>query len=298
MKTRAPRSRLVVSSEVARPSRVVSSVIASLVFSCPVVIVSQGWPSSLIAALSLGVPVEGAYFPYHLHKFFKPTKSRHIIWQSTASFNMSRHGDVIFIVSGSVDFLDDLWPKLRGTQSVIAQVITPMRDVSFKRLQYSRRVAHQWLSTRGLKTSTWSDELSGGSTDASFVFGFGDDLGTLRVPTVVPSLARRLEHVLCPTAGWWTDESATLAQCSAVTDQVPKRCGMWCEGALLPQGVYPCQHAGAFVVCPTVYVKGGGHVVRRLCMEELLRLHQLPLEMDAAISEHCVVNDCQIRTPT
>ena len=113
--------------------------------------------------------------------------------------------------------------KLRCTQRVIAQVITPMRNVSSTNLRHSQWTARQWLSTRGLTSSVWSDDLLGGSTDASFVFGFGNDLGTSQVPTVVPSLERRLEHVLCPTAGWWTDESATLAQSAAVTGLNPKR---------------------------------------------------------------------------
>ena len=38
----------------------------------PFVIIAGGWPSALIRLLALDLPIQSAYFPTQLHKYFNP----------------------------------------------------------------------------------------------------------------------------------------------------------------------------------------------------------------------------------
>ena len=59
---------------------------------------------------------------------------------------------------------------------------------------------------------------------------------------------------------------------------------MWHNDALLPQGLFSCQYPQARVYCKSAF-HPGSFAKRSLTTEELLRLYQLPLDMDKSIVE-------------
>ncbi len=49
------------------------SVVVRVLATCfPFVVVAGGWPSALMAIISLGLPLIGANFPPRFHRYFKP----------------------------------------------------------------------------------------------------------------------------------------------------------------------------------------------------------------------------------
>jgi hypothetical protein len=71
------------------------------------VVVAGDWPGSLVSLLLLDLPIQGAYFPTKYHGYFKLSKYRDIPWHSTIAFQGVHEdmGNVIYVLSGSIDFL-------------------------------------------------------------------------------------------------------------------------------------------------------------------------------------------------
>jgi hypothetical protein len=70
------------------------------------VVVSGGWPSELLAILSLGLPLTGAYFPSRLHRYFKP-KGGVTLWFVPSDAKTTVFPEEIgLLVSGSERFID------------------------------------------------------------------------------------------------------------------------------------------------------------------------------------------------
>ena len=59
---------------------------------------------------------------------------------------------------------------------------------------------------------------------------------------------------------------------------------MWHSDALLPQGLFSCRHPGANVYCKSVFYPRS-FAKQSLTTTKLLRLYQIPLEMDRSILE-------------
>ena len=88
----------------------------------PLVIIFQGWPSSLIYMLALNITLAGSFSPpvYHCH-FNVPIKSIVTAWKSSLPLpHACLKGDYTFIISGSVTFVKRMCTKLPDTGKVIA----------------------------------------------------------------------------------------------------------------------------------------------------------------------------------
>ena len=117
--------------------------------------------------------------------------------------------------------------------------------------------------------------------DAAYVFGFGR---RLRLPATHPAaVPRTLLNFILPTKGGYGLETVDRSSVPGPGDAPTRRRAVKHEGAFLPHGLLPGWDPGAKVYCPTVY-HPGRFAVRPLEMEELLRVYQLPLAMDAALS--------------
>ena len=87
---------------------------------CPIAIlggvieVAQNWPSSLISALALGLPVLGGFFPPKLHGFFNLSKANLDHWYSFLDFHHPIHAGTMYLLSGDVEFLRHVLALLGG----------------------------------------------------------------------------------------------------------------------------------------------------------------------------------------
>lgn len=127
----SPSPSVCVAGDMERPTRVVRAELLRIAPPGPFVILSQGWPSMLIAALSLRLPVQGAFFPWKFHSLFKPTKLRLLAWHTFQAFDPSRLGNSILLLSGDI--------------SVVLQTL--------EALESSRVIMHVDITRRGLSNT-------------------------------------------------------------------------------------------------------------------------------------------------
>ncbi len=81
--------------------RLISGVIRGLAALFPFVVVAGGWPSALMAIISLGLPLVGAYFPPQFHRYFKP-KGGVTSWLTPSVLKTTRLPEGVgLLVSGS-----------------------------------------------------------------------------------------------------------------------------------------------------------------------------------------------------
>ena len=70
---------------------------------CPIVVVTEGWPSCLIPILTLKLPLAGAYFPKLHHQHFKsPNNSSVASWKPIGP---PIEGVYNYVISGSLTFV-------------------------------------------------------------------------------------------------------------------------------------------------------------------------------------------------
>ena len=271
----------------ARPGRVICSVLKDIKPPAPFVVVAQGWPSSLITVSSLKLRLDRAFFPAQFHTLFKKNKPTVTGWNVGSEFDPKSFANAVFLVSGSYEFVDRILQLGDFASQCIVHVEIPRRGRSKKSFTWIWREAAEVLRKHSLVSSRWKDELCGGATDAEFIFGFGNDLGSAFKPAPIPSVVRVLGNYICPTAGGFNLE--IVEQCYVPSeDELPiRRRPMWHDNTLLPQGLFACQYPQAKVYCKSVY-HPGSFAKRALTTEELLRLYQLPLEMDKPILEMAV----------
>ncbi len=102
----------------------ISSVLRLVAPPSSFMIVAGDWPGCLVLLLSLGLPVQEAYFPAKYHAYFDASRYCITLWQSTVTFRgISNVGEkYVYVMSGSVDFLRRLLPTLQGCQRVIVTV--------------------------------------------------------------------------------------------------------------------------------------------------------------------------------
>ena len=244
------------------------------------VVVAEGWPSSLVALESLGLHVEGAYFPPKLHRYFNGK----LALRPTSAFDFMNHGDAVVTLAGSTDFLRRVWPRLHCSSSLIVELKVPLRGASLREGKSARQRGCALFGELGLRTVVWKDEQCGGATDARFVLGFGHGIASGAVPSAPLTLSRALRHYLSPTARQRGDKVLPLPENQVMDALPPQRRPLLHDGALLPQGLFSSRSPDSLVICPSVY-HGGRRVARRLSLGEKLRLHQLPLRMDAVLLE-------------
>ena len=137
------------------------------------VVLSEGWPAFLVPVLALGMHLAAAFFPVRLHRYFKSRGS--LTWQSPSDYVAYEPPQgAIFLVSGSVEFLRRIWSFIPDPDRVLLVVDLKRRGASRARLAASQRDAEALVSSElGLYMRLWRDSDLGGTTDATYTFGFG-----------------------------------------------------------------------------------------------------------------------------
>lgn len=168
--------------------RLISGIVRGLEASFPFIVVAGGWPSALLAILSLGLPLVGAYFPPRFHRYFKP-KGGVTSWFTPSELNTTRlPAGVGLLVSGSERFIDGIMGTVGPTRRIIALVEISLRGATLRVLRKSRASAKELLTRHGMQPVSFLDSENGGATDACHVLGFGQDLGSDGLPTASKGL--------------------------------------------------------------------------------------------------------------
>ena len=243
--------------------------------------VSQGWPSVLLALNSLSLPLEGAFFPTQFHHLFKHRQN--INWHPPEAFAHAHiQGAVIFLLSGTLDFVSRMWNFLPDPYRVIVNIVFDRRGLGHNAMRKATLAAKSFIHSLGLRLVSWSDEFSGGVTDAVHLFGFGSGLVSSVLPRATPNLSRSLGHYVDGGAKGFGFTLVDTPSLPVVAEPLPHhhRKVHWHEGAILPEGLLPCAYPDALVYCPTHFHKGKT-AKRRLTIDELLRAYQVPSDFDA-----------------
>jgi len=234
----------------ARPICEVSSLIFPIEPVTSFVILSQGWPSAMIALSSLDLPVLGAYFPAHYHRFFNSTNMKMGHGNVPQDFDNAQYADMTYVISGSAFFID-FWLSTHciGHWSII-HCEMPLQGSSKRMMSHLMHEGRGVLNTHHVGHSVWSNELFGGGTDASFLFGFGSHLSPDILPHVHPSIPRELRHFLNPKAGGFHGKVVPEDSVPSRVDLPPLRQQMYFNDVLLPQGLFSSSRPQTKVYCP------------------------------------------------
>ena len=248
----------------------------------PFVLVAGSWPSDLIAARSLDLPILGAYFPARYHRFFKP-KGDIPSWFTPSDVPSSFPEGTGLLLSGSATFVDGVLNGFSPTpRRVIASVLIRLQDATVRGLRKDKALARALLVTHGLRPVVFPDSDNGGATDAYHTIGFGADLCSSILPSSSMGLPRTLRHFLDGGATGSFPDSVRVVRSSVPVVLDPPRKVLWHSDTVLGEGLFPCSRPRSLVLCPSHFFPR--HWIRRmLTLPELFRLYQLPLELDTGL---------------
>jgi hypothetical protein len=248
------------------------------------VVVAGGWPSKLIAIMSLGSPLLGAYFTARLHKFFKP-KAGILSWSVPSEVaSISFPEGVGLLVLGSLGFIAGVLSGKPTNRRLIALVVIRLCGSTLRGLCKDRATAKDMLSKQGLRPTSLLDMDIGGAMDASYVLGFGGDLGLDLLPVASRMLPCTLRHFLDGGTTSFFPETSWVARSSIPEVDGPPWKVLWHKDVVLGMGLFPCSRSLLLVYCPSHFFLHHW-VCCSLSSTERLRLHQLPLAMDTALRE-------------
>ena len=244
------------------------------------VLVAESWPSELIAAKSLDLPILGAYFPARYHRFVKP-KGNITSW-FTPSDVPSFYPEVTgLLLSGSATFVDGVIDSLSlKPRRVIKSIIIRLWDATVWGLRKDRAVARSVLVKHGLWPVAFPDSDNGGATDACHMTGFGFNLRSGILPSSLMGLPCTLRHFLDGGAKGSFPDSSRVVRSSIPVVVDPLHKVLWHSEAVLGKGIFPCSWPRSLVLCPSHFFPW--HWIRHtLPLPELRCLYKLPLfELD------------------
>ena len=247
-------------------------------------VIAEKWPSCLISILALKLPLSGAYFPRKYHHHFKlPSNARFDQWKVEGQ---PIKGDNNFVISGSVAFIRRVcaYKHVNVSRVIVCFEQDFQKDGISGKFQWSE--AKAMCDTLSLFPVTMRDMQFGGATNASFLFGFGNNLEYHNLPKPQPDIQRSLLHYLDGgVAGHFP--SIPLSEVPIIMDPprtpIKHKWGPLHEGCLRQEGLFNVQRPRSKILCPSYFNKNR-LVIRQLSTGELLRLYQLPLAMDATLS--------------
>ena len=266
-------------SVIIRPDREFSSKLRAVQPPSPVIVVAEGWPSIIPPLESLDVPVEGAFFPRAYHTYFKHKRDGQK-WHPPQAFASTVFaGPVVVILSGSLEFVESVWPKLPDIRRVLVCLEVSRRGLTAGEVGRALKLGELRLQQWELHTTQWADELCGGVTDAWHLFGVGSDLADA-APSAPPNLRRSVSHYL---AGKHTNFHAPLVLKTTVPSTVSARQRvLWHNGVVRGDGLFPARDPRCQVYCPSHY-KPLHWAIRQASLAECLRIFQVPLKFDSDI---------------
>ena len=90
-----------------------------------VIIVTDGWPSALLAARAVGLHITAGYIPVKLHSVFNPSNYRVTAWHAPSEFTAEGIGSVPLVLSGDTNFIAPLTDRLSGVQYLLLHARVP-----------------------------------------------------------------------------------------------------------------------------------------------------------------------------
>ena len=283
----------------------------------PLIIIAQGWPSFLVSALAMDLPIAGAFFPASLHCYFDKTKSGELTWYVPSDFNPSRYEGII-LASGSMEFLRHVHRCFKPTSAIFC-VERNCRELNFRQQQHLASQAGRDLVAMGYSSFVARHLDFGGATSAAHVLAFSPSLlGDTVLSMSSMDGPRSIGHYLnAATRGrfgaWidsppdvptsrpikplWLDESAVVYTLREGDLAVPRRALKRCLKVLRPEGVLPITSPGARVACPSVFGPPNTRCLRPLSLPEALRIFSIPSFMDGLILERAAPGLVESKLP-
>jgi hypothetical protein len=96
----------------------------------PLVVVLGGWPSELMAIISLGLALVGAYVLSRFHQYFKPKGGVTSWFVPSDVKTIGLPEGVGLLVSGSKQFIKGIIVDVGPTHRIIISVVTKLRGAS------------------------------------------------------------------------------------------------------------------------------------------------------------------------
>lgn len=267
----------------------------------PLIIIAQGWPSFLISALAMKLPIAGAYFPASFHEYFDKTKSRDLTWYTPDDLKPSLIGGTL-LVSGSLSFLQYIARRCQPTSAIFCLEFR-LRGTNRHAIQRHHADAKAALSSMGFTPFTFLHASFGGSTSASHVLGFSASLLSDRQINLSPvEVPRSISHFLnaasqgqfskwitVPTEDSFTTESKvswldpdSLSYSTPRGDLTDSRLGQRWKQVLDCEGLLPMYDPGSLVATPSVFGPPNKWCVRSITVLEALRIFSIPAFMDSS----------------
>jgi len=218
--------------------------------------VGGGWPSALMAIISLRLPLIGAYFPPRFHRYFKP-KCSVTSWFVPSDIKTTEFPEGVgLLVSGSKRFIDGIMRAVGPTHWIIALVEIKLHGATLRGLRKSRALAKELLKHHGMHPVSFLDAENGGATDACHVFGFGGDLCLDILPTSLKGLPLTLRHFLDGGVKGAYPKISRVPHSAMLVVPDPPRAVLWHLDAVLGEGLFPCTRPRSLVYCPSHFFPG------------------------------------------
>ena len=255
----------------------------------PLVFVAKGWPTALIVAVLLGMPVSGAYLDVSILGVLSDWLSQHgVVVKHLADVDRLYLPDTItLVVSGPVCYVkEELSRLLRNLSSVLWIVEQSFRGKTRTVLARGYTKAERACSALGLHSIRFPHSVYGGATSALHVIGFSPSFGVGAYAH--PSNVRRtLRH-------FWKPAEPLKHPISLLPP--PEFLGLDFDRPLKLddsvfrcEGVLPIYHPLCYVCGPTVFYPGQ-FVRRRLSREELLAVFDIPSPLQSTVLDNCTWN--------
>ena len=252
----------------------IDGVLGRVVSPEPLTILAQGWPSFLISALAMELPIAGAYFPASFHHYFDKTKSGDLTWYTPDDFKPSLINGT-FLASGSLSYLKCIYQQCQPASAILCveHKLRGQNPRGLHRLHHEARVA---FSDMGLHAFVFQHAAFGGDTSASHVIGFSSSLLDLvdgQIDLKPREVPRALSHFLnsatrdTPARCKWIDvpSNKSLYPTSKVS-WLDKECLLYSKdgspshlkrqkwkSVLDCNGLLPAHDPGSVVATPSVF---------------------------------------------
>jgi hypothetical protein len=226
------------------------------------VVVAGGWPSELIAVLSLGLILLGAYFPSKFHWYFKP-KGGLTTWFVPSDVKSTVVPEEVgILVLGSPAFICRIFAEIGPTRRLIILVLPHFCDATPRGLWKDQAAAKALLSCHNLHPVSFPDADNGGATDACLVFGFGNDLGSTCLPGLTMGLLQTLRHFLEGGTKGFFSEFAQVPCLSVPDITAPPRKVLWHLDVVLGEGLSLAPDRNPWYYAPPTSSRGIGSTTR------------------------------------
>ena len=248
-----------------------------------VIIVTDGWPSALVAAHAVGLDIQAGYIPVKLHSVFKPSNYRVTAWHAPSEFTAEGIGSVPLVLSGDTSFIAPLADRLAGVENLLLHVRI-RAGLGSRVRRHAAREARAQVDRVCHHHAQWRRADLGAAADVEHVVGFRPSESAWVPSNRNPTVPHQLRHYLVDTTRapprckrFTKSEALVLEQLPVNQTRPAKHPDL--DGGLLPQGLISFETQHLPVLCPSVYF-GGGRVLRKLTTAEMLPLLGCPRSLE------------------